>query len=95
MATAGSDAGPFGRDFGICPARRARDVVMAPMLVAAAEPISRLLADKAYDSNLLRPLLADKAIEPVIPRSGDARARSRADDRSHLDEALAAIIMER
>ncbi len=40
---------------------------MAPTLVAAAGPISRLLADKAYDTNPLRALLADKSIEPVIP----------------------------
>ena len=40
---------------------------MAPALVAAAGPIGRLLADKAYDTNALRALLADKSIEPVIP----------------------------
>ena len=40
---------------------------MAPALVAAAGPVSRLLADKAYDTNPLRALLADKTIEPVIP----------------------------
>jgi transposase len=40
---------------------------MAPALVAAAGPISRLLADKAYDTNLLRAVLADNGIEPVIP----------------------------
>lgn len=40
---------------------------MAPTLVAAVGPISRLLADKAYDTNKLRALLADKRIEPVIP----------------------------
>jgi len=40
---------------------------MAPALVTPAGPISRLLADKAYDTNPLRALLADKAIEPVIP----------------------------
>ena len=40
---------------------------MAPALVVAAGPISRVLADKAYDTNPLRALLAEKAIEPVIP----------------------------
>jgi len=40
---------------------------MAPTLIAAAGPISRLMADKAYDTNPLRALLADKGIEPVIP----------------------------
>jgi transposase len=40
---------------------------MAPALVAAAGPISRLLADKAYDTNRLRAVLADNGTEPVIP----------------------------
>src|SRR5262249_36880163 len=34
----------------------AHDVVVAPTLIAAAGPISRLLADKAYDTNPLRAL---------------------------------------
>jgi transposase len=45
----------------------AHDVVMAPALVAAAGPISKLIADKAYDTNSLRALLSERAIEPVIP----------------------------
>jgi transposase len=40
---------------------------MAPTLIALAGPISRLMADKAYDTNPLRAMLADKGIEPVIP----------------------------
>lgn len=40
---------------------------MAPALVAAAGPISKLIADKAYDTNSLRALLSERAIEPVIP----------------------------
>jgi transposase len=40
---------------------------MAPALLEAAGPISRLIADKAYDTNSLRALLASKAVEPVIP----------------------------
>ena len=43
------------------------DVVMAPALVDAAGFIARLIADKAYDTNPFRALLAGKAIEPVIP----------------------------
>jgi transposase len=45
----------------------AHDVVMAPALIAAAGSISRLMADKAYDTNRLRALLAENGIEPVIP----------------------------
>lgn len=40
---------------------------MAPTLIAAAGPISKLLADKAYDTNTLRALLAAHGIEPIIP----------------------------
>lgn len=40
---------------------------MAPELIAAVGPIKRLLADKAYDTNRLRSLLAEHDIEAVIP----------------------------
>ena len=40
---------------------------MAPALVEAAGPFLRLIADKAYDTNSLRNLLAGKGIEAVIP----------------------------
>jgi transposase len=42
---------------------------MAPALVEAVDGIARLLADKAYDTNSCRAVLADKAVEPVIPSS--------------------------
>src|SRR6185436_2091928 len=35
------------------------DVMMAPALLSAAGPLKRLIADKAYDTNRLRALLAD------------------------------------
>lgn len=40
---------------------------MAPALVDAAGPITRLIADKAYDTNPLRAVLAGKGVEAVIP----------------------------
>jgi transposase len=43
------------------------DVMMAPELLNAAGPIKRLLADKAYDTNNLRNLLAQAGVEAVIP----------------------------
>lgn len=43
------------------------DVVMAPNLVEATGTIARLIADKAYDTNPFRAVLASRAIEPVIP----------------------------
>lgn len=43
------------------------DVMMAPELLSAAGPIERLIADKAYDTDRLRSLLALQAIEAVIP----------------------------
>jgi len=41
--------------------------MMAPELLAAAGPIKRLIADKAYDTNHLRNLLAQMDIGAVIP----------------------------
>jgi transposase len=43
------------------------DVMMAPELLSAAGPIKRLIADKAYDTNRLRSLLADAGTKAVIP----------------------------
>ena len=43
------------------------DVTVAPALIEAAGPFSRLLADKAYDANWLRELLAEHGAEAVIP----------------------------
>jgi len=43
------------------------DIAMAPALVAAAGPIKRLIADKAYDANSLRRLLAERGAKAVIP----------------------------
>jgi transposase len=40
---------------------------MAPELLAAAGPIKRLIADKAYDTNHLRNLLAQMDVDAVIP----------------------------
>ncbi len=40
---------------------------MAAELLSAAGPITRLIADKAYDTNALRRLLAERSIEAVIP----------------------------
>ena len=40
---------------------------MAAGLLSAAGPIARLIADKAYDTNMLRGLLASRGIEAVIP----------------------------
>ncbi len=36
-------------------------------MIEAAGPFSRLLADKAYDANWLRELIADQGAEAVIP----------------------------
>jgi transposase len=40
---------------------------MAPALIEAIGRVARLLADKAYDTNPFRAVLAGRAIEPVIP----------------------------
>jgi len=43
------------------------DITMAAALVSAAGPIPKLLADRAYDANHLRQLLAQIGAEAVIP----------------------------
>jgi transposase len=43
------------------------DVTMAPALLASAGQIRRLIADKAYDTNSFRQLLAERRVEAVIP----------------------------
>lgn len=43
------------------------EITMAAALVRAAGPIPRLLADRAYDANHLRALLADIGADAVIP----------------------------
>ncbi len=43
------------------------DVTVASALIEAAGPFSRLLADKAYDANWLRELIAERGAEAVIP----------------------------
>jgi transposase len=41
--------------------------MMAAELLSAVGPVERLIADKAYDTNKLRQLLAEQAVEAVIP----------------------------
>ncbi len=43
------------------------DVTVAPTLIEAVGPFSRLLADKAYDAKWLRELIAERDAEAVIP----------------------------
>lgn len=51
------------------------DIAMAPALVAAAGPVKRLIADKAYDANSLRQLLDDRKIKAVIPSTASRNQR--------------------
>lgn len=41
----------------------------APALIAALGPFQRLIADRGYDSNAIRQLIADRGAEAVIPPS--------------------------
>lgn len=43
------------------------DVTMAPAVLARVAQLERLIADKAYDTNSFRQLLAERRIEAVIP----------------------------
>ena len=50
------------------------DIAMAPDLIAeAATPIRRLLADKGYDANSLRGLLAAQRTTAVIPSTASRK----------------------
>ena len=49
------------------------DIAFAPALIAAAGPIKRLIADKAYDANSLRQLLADQCAKAIIPSTMSRR----------------------
>ena len=42
---------------------------MAPSLIALSGPLRRLIADKAYDTNTFRQLLAERGVLAVIPSS--------------------------
>jgi transposase len=50
------------------------DITMAAALIRAAGPIRRLLADKGYDADHLRKLLAEQGAEAVIPSTTSRRA---------------------
>jgi len=52
------------------------DVVPAPALLEGIKG-GAVIADKAYDSNALRQLIADAGMRAVIPRPARARLRSR------------------
>ena len=49
------------------------DIQMAGALLAAAGPIKRLIADRGYDANHLRRLLAERDAEAVIPSTTTRR----------------------
>jgi transposase len=49
------------------------DIALAPALLAAAGPVKRLIADKAYDANSLRQLLTDQGAKAVIPSTSSRR----------------------
>lgn len=49
------------------------DMTMAPALITAAGPFTRLIADKGYDSNAIRALVAQRGAEAVIPSTASRR----------------------
>jgi len=53
----------------------------APALIAALGPFRRLIADRGYDSNAIRALIADRGAEAVIPPSS-SRVRQIPYDRT-------------
>lgn len=49
------------------------DIATARGLVEAAGPVARLIADRGYDANHLRQLLAERGTEAVIPSTTSRR----------------------
>lgn len=49
------------------------DMTMAAALIEAAGPFTRLIADRGYDSNAVRALVADRGAEVVIPSTASRR----------------------
>ena len=49
-------------------------MTMAPALIEAAGPFTRLIADKGYDSNAVRELVGGRGAEAVIPSTASRRA---------------------
>jgi transposase len=50
------------------------EMTMAPALIEAAGSFTRLIADKGYDSNAVRELVAQRGAEAVIPSTASRRA---------------------
>jgi transposase len=50
-------------------AGNASDAATAPALLAALGPFRRLVADRGYDSDAIRRLIAERGAEAVIPAS--------------------------
>ncbi len=49
------------------------DIAIARALLKAAGPVRRLIADRGYDANHLRQLLAEQQAEAVIPSTASRR----------------------
>lgn len=49
------------------------DMTMAKALIDGAGPFTRLLADKGYDTNAIRDLVAARGAEAVIPSTAQRR----------------------
>lgn len=50
------------------------DMTMAAELIHAAGPFKRLIADRGYDTNAIRELIAQRGAEAVIPATASRRA---------------------
>ena len=50
------------------------DMTMAGALLAAAKPFDRLIADRGYDTNAVRALIAARGAQAVIPSTAARRA---------------------
>jgi transposase len=59
------------------------DIQMAQALVEAAGPFRRLIADRGYDANHLRRLIAEQGAEAVIPSTSSRKVPIHYDARAY------------
>ena len=61
------------------------DIQIAPVLVAAAGPFRRLIADRAYDADRFRQALREAGATPVIPGRNNRAVPIRHDRRRYRE----------
>ncbi|WP_028035853.1 IS5 family transposase, partial [Chelativorans sp. J32] len=78
-----------GRPFALTlTAGNAADITVAPALLARAERVKYLIADKGYDGDGLRSTIRQAGAVPVIPGRANRKRKVRLDARRYRDRHL-------